>query len=123
MLELTTEELQLLLECALMGVGQNHFQSAAQVLDALEQFRPGHPSLDTARAVMLLSQHHSQEALDFIEKAALQRHPDNDLLQVFRGTALVQLNRREEARGLLQSLQSSQDVNAANLSRGLLETL
>ncbi len=122
-MELTKDELQLLLEVALMAVGQNHFVSAAAILDALEGYRPGHESLDVARAVMLLSQRHSREALDFITDQALERHPGNGLLEAFRGVALIQLGRNEEARPILQNLLASDDVNAAGIAQGMLAVI
>lgn len=122
MLTLEKEEVQLLLETALMAVGQNHFVSAAAILDGLECYRPGHESLDIARVVLMLSQRHSREAIDFIDQQGLVRHPESDLLVAFKGAALLQLCRAEEARAVLQSIVSSQDANAAGLAQGLLQS-
>jgi hypothetical protein len=120
---LETGERQLLLEGALMAVGQNHFVSAKCILDALEGFRPGHESLDVARAVMLLSQRHPRECIDFIDQEGMPRHPENDLLLAFKGAALIQLFRHEEAKRLLQGVQTSKDENAAGIARGLLAAM
>lgn len=119
MLDLSTEEAQLLLETALMAIGQNRFKSAMTILIALEQYRPGHESLDVAKALLSLSQFQAQIALEFLDGSALVRHPDSRLLRAFRCMALIQLNRVEEARPVLQDLAAGDD-NASSVAQGLL---
>ncbi len=122
MLELTTEEVQLLLETALMAIGQNRFKSAMKILMALEQYRPGHESVDVAKVILCLSQFQGKVALEFIDGEALPRHPDSRMLKAFRCMALIQLQRGEEAKPVLWELQDGDD-NAANLSKSMLESM
>ena len=122
MLQLSQEELQLLLETAFMAIGHNHFTSAMKILMALEQFRPGHESLDCAKAFLCLSQYQGQVALDFLEKEALPRHPESRQLKVFKAMAFMQTNRVSEAKFLLEELQSGND-NVADMAAGLLQNL
>jgi len=122
MIELSTVEVQLLLETALMAIGQNRFNSAMKILMALEGCRPGHESLDVAKALLCLSQYQGKVALDFLDNEALPRHPDSRMLKAFRCMALVQLNRGEEARSDLWELQADDD-NAGRMARSMLESL
>ena len=48
MVDLEPDEARLLLNIALMAVGQNRFQSAENILSALERFRPDEASLASA---------------------------------------------------------------------------
>ena len=77
MFDLSTEEAQLLLETGLMAIGQNRFKSAMKILVALEQYRPGHESLDVAKVILCLSQFQGKIALEFLDNEALPRHPDS----------------------------------------------
>ena len=120
MFDLSTEEAQLLLETGLMAIGQNRFKSAMKILVALEQYRPGHVSLDVAKVILCLSQFQGKIALEFLDNEALPRHPDSRMLKAFRCMALIQLQRGEEARPVLWELQNGDD-NAADLAKGMLE--
>ncbi len=122
MFDLSTEEAQLLLETGLMAIGQNRFKSAMKILMALEQYRPGHESLDVAKVILCLSQFQGKIALEFLDNEALPRHPDSRMLKAFRCMALIQLQRNEEARPVLWELQNGDD-NAADLAKGMLENL
>lgn len=119
MFDLTTEEVQLMLETALMAIGQNRFKSAMTILMALDQYRHGHESLDVAKALLCLSQFQGLIALDYLDREALVRHPESRLLRAFRCIALVQLNRLDEAHPQLLALSDGED-NAADIASGLL---
>ena len=118
--DLTGEEARLLLETALMATGQNHFHSAATILQALDVFRPGEESLDVAKAVLCISQLQFRECVEFIDGVALPRHPDSGMLRAFRGMALLRLNRVAEAIPSLREAAASQDGAAARLAADML---
>ena len=122
MFDLTGEEARLLLNIALMSTGQNRFGSAAKILAALERFRPAEPSLAVANAILLMSKQDFQGALDYIDGEALVKFPDSAMLQVFRGMALLRLERRSDAEGPLNiAAHQSADQAAAELAKDLLK--
>ena len=122
MFELEPEEARLLLNIALMAIGQNRFQSAENILSALERFRPDAPSLAVARAILFISMTDFQKAIDFIDGQALPRFPNSAMLQAFKGMAYLRLNRPEEAREPLTiAAGQNADSAAAQLAKDLLQ--
>jgi len=121
MFDLLPEEARLLLQIALMAVGQNRFVSAAKILRALERFRPGEPSPAVANAVLRISMLDFAGAIDYIDREALARFPGNPMLLAFKGMALVRLNRLSEAAPVLsEAANQSADPVAAQLAKDLL---
>ncbi len=121
MLDITGEEARLLLNIALMSIGQNRFGSAAKILAALERFRPDEPSLAVANAIMLMSGQDFQGAVDYIDREALPRFPDSAMLQAFKGMALMRLDRRADAADPLEiAANQTADAAAAQLAKDLM---
>ena len=121
MFDLTTEEARLLLKIALMATGANRFQSSERILSALERFRPGHESVQVARAVMLLSALDYTGAVRYIDEIAMPNHPDSGMLRVFKGLALIKLARRDEAMPILSEATESTDPVAARMARDMMQ--
>ena len=121
MLELQPDEARLLLNIALMAVGQNRFRSADTILSALERWRPNEPSLASARAVFFISLQDFQGAVDYIDRIGLVKFPDSAMLQAFKGMAYLRMDRPGDAKEPL-TLAASQtaDPAAANLAKDLL---
>ena len=121
MFDITGEEARLLLNIALMSIGQNRFGSAAKILAALERFRPDEPSLAVANAIMLMSGQDFQGAVDYIDREALPRFPDSAMLQAFKGMALMRLDRRADAAAPLEiAANQTADAAAAQLAKDLM---
>ena len=121
MFDLKPEEARLLLDAAMMATGGNRFGSAAKILAALERFRPGNPSLASAKAVMLISMGDFQGAVDYLDRDALPQNPDAAMLKAFKGMALLRMERIAEARAPLQeAANQSADPAAAQLAKDLL---
>ena len=121
MFDLTTEEARLLLQIALMATGANRFQSSERILSALERFRPGHESVQVARAVMLLSARDYTGAVRYIDEVALPAHPESGMLNAFKGLGLVKLARKEEALSALTLAAGSTDEVAARMARDMMK--
>lgn len=121
MFELGPDEARLLLNIALMATGQNRYQSAARILEALERFRPKNESLAVAKAVLMISMREFAMAVDYIDSSALVDHPGSAMLKAFRGMALIRMENRGDAEECLREAAASSDVAAANLARCLLE--
>lgn len=122
MFDITGEEARLLLNIALMSIGQNRFGSAAKILAALGRFRPAEPSLAVANAILLMSKQDFQEAVDYIDRDALPRFPDSAMLQAFKGMALIRLERRSEAAAPLEAAANqTADEAAAQLAKDLMQ--
>jgi len=121
MFDLAPEEARLLLNVALMAIGQNRFQSAEKILGVLERFRPAEPSVPVAYAILLISRLDFQGAVDYIDAQALPRFPRSAMLQAFKGMALLRMNRDAEATGPLSlAAGQSADPAAARLAADLL---
>lgn len=121
MFDLKPEEARLLLEAAMMATGGNRFSSAAKILAALERFRPGNPSLASAKAVMLISMGDFQGAVDYLDRDALPQNPDAAMLKAFKGMALLRMERIAEARvPLEEAANQSADPAAAQLAKDML---
>lgn len=121
MFDITGEEARLLLNIALMSIGQNRFGSAAKILAALERFRPAEPSLAVANAILLMSRQDFREAVEYIDRVALPRFPDSAMLQAFKGMALVRLDRKADAVPALEiAANQTADAAAAQLAKDLL---
>ena len=121
MFDLKPDEARLLLDVAMMATGGNRFGSAAKILAALERFRPGSPSLASAKAVMLISMGDFQGAVDYLDRDALPQNPDAAMLKAFKGMALLRMERIAEARAPLQeAANQSADPAAAQLAKDLL---
>ena len=121
MFDLTGEESRLLLNVALMATGQNRFRSAAKILAALERFRPKEASVAVANAILFISMHDFQGAVDYIDGNALPRFPDSAMLKAFKGMALLRMDRNSEARiPLAEAAADAADPAAAQLARDLL---
>ena len=119
--DLQPEEARLLLNVALMATGQNRFKSAATILSALERFRPGDPSLDSAKVVLFISMADFGEAISFIDDVALRRFPGNPMLLALKGMALIRLGRNADvAIPLRAAAAQTADPAAATLARDLL---
>ena len=121
MFDLKPEEARLLLDAAMMATGGNRFSSAAKILAALERFRPGNPSLASAKAVMLISMGDFQGAVDYLDRDALPQNPDAAMLKAFKGMALLRMERIDEARvPLEEAANQSADPAAAQLAKDML---
>ena len=121
MFVLKPEEARLLLDAAMMATGGNRFSSAAKILAALERFRPGNPSLASAKAVMLISMGDFQGAVDYLDRDALPQNPDAAMLKAFKGMALLRMERIAEARvPLEEAANQSADPAAAQLAKDML---
>lgn len=119
--DLQPAEARLLLNVALMATGQNRFKSATTILAALEQFRPGDPSLDCAKVVLFISMTDFGEAVSFIDDVALRRFPGNPMLLALKGMALIRLGRNADASvPLREAASQTADPAAAALARDLL---
>lgn len=122
MVDLEPDEARLLLNIALMAVGQNRFQTAETILSALERFRPDEASLASARAVLLMSAQDFQGAVDYIDRVGLVKFPDSAMLQAFKGMAYLRMERPNEARGpLMAAANQTADPAAAQLAKDLLK--
>ena len=121
MLDLESEEAKLLLNVALMATGQNRFRSAAKILAALERFRPEEASVASANAILFISMLDFKDAVDYIDRVALARFPDNAMLKAFKGMALLRMDRPSEARiPLEEAANQSADPAAAQLAKDLM---
>jgi len=121
MVDLKPDEARLLLNIALMAVGQNRFQSAEAILSALERLRPDEVSIASARAVLLMSAQEFQEAVDYIDRVGLVKFPDSAMLQAFKGMAYLRMYRPSDARGPLEAAaRQTGDPAAAQLAKDLL---
>ena len=121
MFDLKPDEARLLLDVAMMAIGGNRFGSAAKILAALERFRPGSPSLASAKAVMLISMGDFQGAVGYLDREALPHNPDAAMLKAFKGMALLRMGCDAEARAPLQeAANQSADPAAAQLAKDLL---
>lgn len=121
MFDLLPQEARLLLNVALMAIGQNRFQSAEKILGVLEKFRPAEPSVASANAILRISRLDFQGAVDYIDEEALPRFPDSAMLLAFKGMALLRMNRKAEARGpLSMAAGQSADPAAARLAADLI---
>ena len=121
MFDLLPQEARLLLNVALMAIGQNRFQSAEKILGVLERFRPTEPSVAVANAILRISRLDFQGAVDYIDAEALPRFPDSAMLLAFKGMALLRMNREAEARGpLSMAAGQSADPAAARLAADLI---
>ena len=119
--DLESEEAKLLLNVALMATGQNRFRSAAKILAALEQFRPGEASVAVANAILRISMLDFQGAVEYIDRNALPRFPNSAMLRAFKGMALIRMDRASEARvPLEEAAGQSADPAAAQLAKDLL---
>lgn len=122
MFDITGEEARLLLNIALMSIGQNRFGSAAKILAALERFRPAEPSLAVANAILLMSKQDFRGAVDYIDREALPRFPDSAMLHAFKGMALIRMNRASDAAASLEiAANQTADAAAAQLAKDLLK--
>ena len=120
--DLKSEEARLLLNVALMAVGQNRFQSAAKILAALGRFRPEEASVAVANAILLISMMDFQGAADYIDRDALVRFPGSAMLKAFKGMALLRMNRNAEARiSLEEAAADTADPAAAQLAKDLMK--
>ena len=121
MVDLEPDEARLLLNIALMAVGQNRFQSAETILSALERFRPDEASLASARAVLIMSAQDFQGAVDYIDRVGLVKFPDAAMLQAFKGMAYLRMERPQDAKGpLMAAANQTADPAAAQLAKDLL---
>ena len=123
MFDLSADEARLLLNIALMAVGRNRFNSAARILAALERFRSGSPELAVSKAIALLSALKYAECLDFLEREALRRFPDNPMLLAFKGMALIRLGRISDSHEVLGKVceRKEADPAAAQLAEDLMK--
>ncbi len=121
MFDVTSEEARLLLNVALLATGRNRFLSAAKILEALERFRPGEPSVAVANAILRISMLDFSGAVDYIDHQALRRFPGSAMLLAFKGMALIRMDRTAEARGPLEEASNqTADPAAAQLAKDLL---
>lgn len=120
MFDLTAEEARLLLNVALMATGANRFQSATKILAVLERFRPDHPSVAVATAILLISAQKFEEAVSFAD-AALEKFRNNAMLLAFKGMALLRLGCTLDANEvLLKAAEQNEDPVAGQLAKGLI---
>ena len=104
-----------------MATGQNRFQSAAKILAALERFRPEEASVASANAILFISMLDFKDAVDYIDRVALARFPDNAMLKAFKGMALLRMDHPSEARiPLEEAANQSADPAAAQLAKDLM---
>ena len=121
MFDISSDEARLLLNVALLATGRNRFRSAATILAALGRFRPGEASVAVANAILFISMHEFQSAVDYIDGDALPRFPDSAMLQAFKGMALLRMDRVSEARRPLEiAANQTADPAAAQLAKDLL---
>jgi len=121
MFDLLPQEARLLLNVALMAIGQNRFQSAEKILGVLELFRPTEPSVAVANAILRISRLDFQGAVDYIDHEALPRFPDSAMLYAFKGMALLRMERPAVARDFLaKAAGQTADPAAARLAADLL---
>ena len=120
--DFTADEGRLLLNIALMAVGRNRFRSAAQILAALERYRPDSPQIAVSKAIALMSACAYAEGLEFMENVALRKFPGNPMILAFKGMALIRLDRRDEAREALREAAGQEKDDAARrLAEKLME--
>jgi predicted Zn-dependent protease len=121
MFDLASEEARLLLNVALMAIGQNRFRSAAKILAALGRFRPEEVSVAVANAILFISMMDFQGAVDYIDRDALPRFPSSAMLKAFKGMALLRMNRKGEAMMPLgEAASDTADPAAAQLAKDLM---
>ncbi len=122
MFDLESEEAKLLLNVALMAIGQNRFRSAAKILAALGRFRPEEASVAVASAILLISMLDFKGAVEYIDREALPRFPNSAMLKAFKGMALIRMDRAAEAMGPLSEAASDvSDPAAAQLAKDLMK--
>ncbi len=121
MVDLRPDEARLLLNIALMAIGQNRFQSAETILSALERVRPDEASIASARAVLFMSAQDFKGAVEYIDRVGLVKFPDSAMLQAFKGMAYLRMERPNEARGpLTAAANQTADPAAAQMAKDLL---
>lgn len=121
MLDLDPQEAKLLLDVALMAIGQNRFESAKKILKALEAYRPKSESLSVAEAILLLSKGDPVGALEYIDgELDESRHPSSAMLMAFKGLALLKLERTGDARLILEKASQMGDPAAARMAKDLM---
>ena len=121
MFDIEPEEARLLLDVAMLATGHCRFVSAAKILAALERFRPGNPSLAAANAMLFISMGDFQGAVDYLDRDALPGNPDAAMLKVFKGMALLRMDRVAEAREPLEEAAGqSADPAAAKMAKDVL---
>ncbi len=121
MFDLEPQEARLLLDIALMAVGQNRFETATKILAALKAYRPKAESLAVAETVLLLSRGALDEALAFIAREQRpDRFPGSAMLQAFKGLALLKMDRPQDARVALAGAADGDDPVAAQMAKDLL---
>lgn len=122
MFDLESHEARLLLDIALMAVGQNRFETATKMLTVLKAFRPKSESLAVAETVLLLSRGALDDALTLIEREQrADRFPTSAMLMAFKGLALLKADRLSEARIVLTSVAQMEDPVAAQMAKDLLK--
>ncbi len=122
MFDLEPQEARLLLDIALLAVGQNRFGSAETLLSALKAYRPHSESLVVAETVLLLSRGATEEALTFIEREQrVDRFPDSAMLATFKGMALLKADCLQDACAVLKDVVTSNDPAAVQLAQELLK--
>ncbi len=121
MFDLEPQEARLLLDIALMAVGQNRFETATKILAALKAYRPKAESLAVAETVLLLSRGALDDALALIAREQQpDRFPESAMLKAFKGLALLKMDRSQDARVALAGAADGDDPVAARMAKDLL---
>ncbi|MBQ5531463.1 MAG: hypothetical protein IIT98_05620 [Kiritimatiellae bacterium] len=106
---------------ALMATGQNRFQTAAKILAVLGRFRPEEASVASANAILFISMLDFRGAVEYLDRDAIPRFPDNAMLKALKGMALIRMDRPGDAHAPLEEAAAqTADPAAANLARDLM---
>ncbi len=121
MFDITSGEARLLLDIAFMATGRNRFKSAETILSALDEFRPDSEQLAVARMILSISKGDFQAAVDFADGMALVKHPTSAMIKVFKGMALLRLERPSVAKNVLEEVVAqADDPVAAQLAKDMM---
>ncbi len=123
MFDLEPHEARLLLDVAMMAIGQNRFETAAKMLVVLKAYRPKSEPLAIAEVLLLMSRGALEEALTFLEREEqADRFPESAMLMTFKGLALLKAGRPQEAKAVLErAAVNKQNPVAARMAKDLLE--
>ena len=86
-MQASTENVQLLMETALMAVGFGQYREAEKIFAAIQAVRPDSELPLVGRGVMLLNAGQHLDAIAWLQKAA-EQNPDSELAVSFLGVAL-----------------------------------
>ncbi len=120
-MELASDEARLLIELALIAIGEGRLAEAKVITDAVDAFRPGDVSVFVARALSELRGNNPHEAVRVLREEGLQRHPESHMLRAFLGMSLQATGYQSQAEEILvQTSEQREDEKAAALARALL---